>query len=248
MSPGGPPAVKGTVPPLFTKREAYSLYFLSIGFILFSVVLHFAVGGATETLFPKFKVEATPPPQIVTVQTMLHTPKPTPKPTPTPQPTPTPPPPKNTPAPVHIKLNVVKQVTTDNSTGPAEAAYTPPPAGNQQGVPTAVPTVAPATPAPTVAPPSGPITATDATFAYQAPLDYPQIAKDENIQGTAIVLVTIGVDGTLVSATIAESSGNASLDQAALKAARESRYQPYLVNGKPVEQQYKIVYEFKLDG
>lgn len=248
MSPGGPPAAKGTVPPLFTKREAYSLYFLSAAFILFSVVLHFAVGGATETLFPKFKVESTPPPQIVTVQTMLHTPKPTPKPTPTPQPTPTPPPPKNTPAPVHIKLNVVKQVTNDTSTGPSETAYTPPPAGNQQGVPTAVPTVAPATAAPTEAPPSGPITATEANFTYKATPDYPQIAQDQGIQGTAIVLVTIGVDGNLVSATIDRSSGNALLDQAALKAAHASRFHPYLVNGKPVEQQYTIVYEFTLGG
>jgi protein TonB len=147
---------------------------------------------------------------------------------------------------VHIKLNVVKQTTTDNSTGPAEAAYTPPPAGNEQGVPTAVPTVAPATPAPTEAPPSGPITATEAAFTLRVQPDYPQIAQDQGIQGTAIVLVTIGVDGTLVSATIDKSSGNALLDQAALKAAHESRFRPYLVNGKPVEQQYTIVYEFTL--
>jgi protein TonB len=149
---------------------------------------------------------------------------------------------------VHIKLNVVKQTTTDNSTGPAEAAYTPPPAGNEQGVPTAVPTVAPATPAPTEAPPSGPIEATDAAFISKPPLEYPQIAQDQNIQGTAIVLVTIGVDGSIVAESIAESSGNALLDESALKYVRECRFRPYEVNGKPVEQQYKIVVEYKLDS
>ena len=61
------------------------------------------------------------------------------------------------------------------------------------------------------------------------------------------MLVTIGADGALISATIAVSSGNANLDEAALKAARASLYTPYLANGVPSEQQYKIVYDFRLN-
>ena len=56
------------------------------------------------------------------------------------------------------------------------------------------------------------------------------------------------MDGSLVDASISQSSGNALLDQAALKYVHECRYRPYEVNGKPVQQQYKIIVEFKLDG
>ena len=87
----------------------------------------------------------------------------------------------------------------------------------------------------------------DSTFKYRAPLEYPEIAIQQNIEGTVVVLVTIGPDGSIISATIAVSSGNASLDEAALKAARACLYTPYLANGVPTEQQYKIVYDFRLN-
>jgi protein TonB len=112
------------------------------------------------------------------------------------------------------------------------------------------PSAAPATPEPqpSAAPtPNEPAVIKDGSFKYKAPLEYPEIAIQQNIEGTVIVLVTIGPDGTLVSATIAVSSGNASLDEAALKAARASLYTPYLANGVPTEQQYKIVYDFRLN-
>lgn len=235
------------MPPLFTKREKYYLTALSIGFIAISLIIHFAVGSVGESLIPHFKQEATPPPQKVTVQTLI---KPPPKPTPTPRPTPTPtppPPPKNTPPPVNLKLHVVQSHSNSNSGGPAEQAYTPPPVGNPNGVPTAVPTVAPTAPPATAPPtPSGPVEATDADFINRVQPDYPDMAKEENIQGDVTVRITIGTSGQVIAAVIQESSGNPLLDNAALKAARESTFKPPMVNGVPTQRDYLIIYTFSL--
>ncbi len=248
--PPGGTSPKGTQPPaLFTKRERYAVIGLSIFFIVASGVVHFVLGGASEKLFPHFKEEATPPPHVVTVMKFKPPPKPTPtpKPTTTPPPTPTPPPEKNTPPP--LKLHVIKS-HSEGGTGPAEQSYSPPPTGNPElGVPTAAATVA-ATAAPaTAAPPteSGPVTAVDADFVHKVTPEYPSIAKDQQIQGTAVVLVTIGPSGTVLSASIFQSSGNQLLDNAALAAARASSFRPPTVNGVAVTRQYKIEYAFQLD-
>jgi TonB family protein len=242
-SPSGTP-----LPPLFTKREAYALTILSIAFIIASTVVHFAVGAWAESVVPHFKQEATPPPQRVTVQTLI---KPPPKPTPTPRPTPTPTPPpplKNTPPPVSLKLHVVQTKSDTSGTGPAEQAYTPPPTGSENGIPSAVPTVAPATAAPTAPPaPVGPTQITDSEFIHQLQPDYPELAKQENIQGDVTVRVTIGPAGQVMAAIISSSSGNPLLDQAALKAARDSSYKAPMVNGVPAQRDYLIIYTFRLD-
>ena len=253
-TPGG--AARTGPPPLFTRREKYALSVLSIGFIVLSALTHFTLGAFGERMFPKFKEEATPPPQRVIVQTLLHTPKPTPKPTPTPRPTPTPPPVKNTPPPVNLKIHTIQSKSTSN-TGPVEQAYTPPPKGNENGVPTAMPSVEPtrtvATPPPTPAPTAKPTpvyapqTVVDARFTNKVTPEYPEIAKQQGIQGTCVVLVTIGPDGAVIGTKIGQSSGNPALDQAALTAARQSSYSPPEINGKPATETYKVVYTFSLD-
>jgi protein TonB len=232
-----------TPPPLFSKREKYSLALCSMAFVAFSVMVHMMAGSMGYGLLPKFKVEATPPPQIVI---FIPRAKHTPRPTPTPQPTPIPTPPKVTPPRLPVVHPPKNSARPESTAGPSEQRYSPPPT---PGVvtPSAPPVIPSAEPIASAAP-SGPSSEQPGTFRYKAPLDYPQIAIDQNIEGTVVVLVTIGPDGALLSASIAVSSGNASLDEAALKAARASRYTPYLVNGEPAEQQYKIVYEFKLNS
>jgi periplasmic protein TonB len=242
------PTGPSQLPPLFTKREKYYLTALSIIFIITSAVFHFVVGAWGESVVPHFREEATPPPQKVIVQTLI---KPPPKPTPTPRPTPTPtppPPPKNTPPPVNLKLHVVQSHSTDTSnTGPQEQAYTPPPVGSQNGVPSAVPTVA-ATAAATAPPaPAGPVTATDADFIRRVQPEYPELAQQENIQGDVTIRITIGPQGQVMTATISSSSGNPLLDNAALKAARDSTFKPPMVNGVPTQRDYLIIYTFRLD-
>lgn len=235
------------LPPLFTKREKYYLTALSIMFIITSAVVHFAIGAWGESVVPHFKEEATPPPQRVTVQTLI---KPPPKPTPTPPPTPTPTPPpplKNTPPPISLKLHVVQSHSGGVSNGPVEQAYTPPPVGNENGVPTAVPTVAPTAGPATAAPSTGPVELTDSEIINKVSPEYPQMARDENIQGDVTVRVTIGPQGQVVAAVISSSSGNPLLDAAALKAARETTYRAPTLNGVPTQRDYLVIYTFRMD-
>lgn len=84
----------------------------------------------------------------------------------------------------------------------------------------------------------------DARFITQRRPDYPEIAKQMGAQGTAVVLITIGPKGNVISAKISQSTGNAWLDQAALVAARGSTFQPPKIDGKPATETYRVVYEF----
>ncbi len=86
----------------------------------------------------------------------------------------------------------------------------------------------------------------DARFTHQVPPDYPAIAKDQGVQGTAVVFATIGPDGKVVSAHIDQSTGNKMLDSAALEAARASGFEPPIINGKPATETYRLVYSFSL--
>jgi protein TonB len=200
------------------------------------------VGSMGYSLMPHFTVQATPSPQTIII---IPGPKHTPKPTPTPHITPPPPPPKVTPPTVPVVHPPKNNTRDDHDVGPTEIPYVTP---STPGIVT--PITPPATPTaqPSVAPtPNGPIAIKDSTFKYKAPPDYPPIAIQQDIEGTVVVLVTIGPDGSLISATIDVSSGDASLDEAALNAARASLYTPYVANGVPTEQQYKIVYDFQLN-
>lgn len=230
-----------TPPPLFSKREKYSLAIFSFGFVAFSCVVHLLIGSAGESLMPRITVEQTPPPQKFY---LLPRPKHTPTPTPTPHTTPTPAPAKVMPQHLQAVHPPKYPPQPSRPVGPTEMPYTPPTPGVVE--PSAPPVAPSATPqaSPT---PSAPIVIRDGTFKYKAPLEYPEYEMQAQIEGTVIVLVTIGSDGTLLSASVATSSGNAHLDEAALDAARASRYTPYYIDGVAVEQQYKIVYEFKLD-
>jgi periplasmic protein TonB len=108
---------------------------------------------------------------------------------------------------------------------------------------TAPPTAA-ATPEPT--PIYEPAVVVDARFVSQAQPIYPEIPKSQGIQGTAIVLVTVGPQGNVISQSIGQSTGNKLLDAAALDAARASKFQAPEVDGHPATQTYRIVYTFAL--
>jgi TonB family protein len=231
-------------PPLFSRRDRYSIVLFSVSFIAFSAIVHTLVGGASSGLFPKFTVQPTPSPQIIILDS--PTPKPRISPTPTPRPTPPPPTPKVTAPPMRVHPPILAPSSTKTS-GPIERQFSPSPIATP--FVGAAGSSSPPTIQPTITQTSEPIsTATDSTFRYKAPVTYPEIPMQEGIGGIVVVLVTIGPDASLLDATIDESSGNAALDAAALVAARASLYTAPLRDGKPVTQQYKIVYEFNADG
>ena len=99
-----------------------------------------------------------------------------------------------------------------------------------------------------VAAPAGPVNASDrivdAKMSYAAAPEYPDIARDQGVRGTSVVFVTVDSHGSIVHMSIASSSGNVSLDRAALTAARSSQYLAPKVDGKPAMETYRVTYDF----
>jgi TonB family protein len=187
----------------------------------------------------KIKVKVpTPPP-----------PSPTPPPTPTPAPKSTPPPKKVEPKPQpKLKLNVVK-TTSNKASSSTEAAYNAPAKGSEEGAPAGVgnspgPPAAPAATAkPACANPNQ-----DATVTQPMSPDYPESAKSLGLGPvTVLVEVSVGPSGNLVDAKVYKSSNNMAIDQAALRAARQSSYAPKLVNCSPTTGDYIFRAEFNPD-
>ncbi len=58
--------------------------------------------------------------------------------------------------------------------------------------------------------------------------EYPDLLKDAGIEGTVQVYVFIDKDGQVQNAQVNNSSGNKSLDEAALKAAQQFEFTPAL--------------------
>ncbi len=78
----------------------------------------------------------------------------------------------------------------------------------------------------------------------QQPLSYPEVTRLASIQGSLFVRVLVNTAGKVLDAEIAQSSGNAALDQAALQAAPHNRFKPAVKDGKPVATKivYKVTY------
>lgn len=140
-------------------------------------------------------------------------------------------------------------------TAQADPAFDPSSA-TQAAVPDAVPTQEPVQAAAATAPPAAavpqatpiyePAVVVEARFISQIQPIYPEIAKSQGIQGTTVVLVTVGPSGNVISQSIGQSAGNRLLDNAALDAARASRFQAPEVDGHPATQTYRVVYTFTL--
>jgi TonB family protein len=78
--------------------------------------------------------------------------------------------------------------------------------------------------------------------------DYPDSARDLGLGPvTVLVVVTIGPTGSLVDAKIQQSSNNGAIDQAAIRAAKQSQYAPKLVNCAPTTGSYIFRAEFNPD-
>jgi len=62
---------------------------------------------------------------------------------------------------------------------------------------------------------------------------YPQMAKVAHIEGNVVLQATIAADGNVIA--VKSVSGHPILIQAALDAVRQWRYQPFLLNGQPIQ-------------
>jgi len=74
---------------------------------------------------------------------------------------------------------------------------------------------------------------------------YPEKARKEKIKGTVVLSLTVGADGLPHDIKVEKPLGHG-LDEKALEAVRQWRFQPALKDGKPVETQISVSVEFKL--
>ncbi len=75
---------------------------------------------------------------------------------------------------------------------------------------------------------------------------YPALARQAHVQGMVVLDADISKDGTVE--TLKVISGHPLLIQAALKAVKQWRYKPYVLNGKPVAVNTQIIVGFTLSG
>jgi TonB family protein len=73
---------------------------------------------------------------------------------------------------------------------------------------------------------------------------YPPIARAARVSGNVTVKVVVDEEGKVVAAQA--ESGNPLLQQAAVKAAREARFSPMMLDGKPVKVLGVLNYNFAL--
>lgn len=76
----------------------------------------------------------------------------------------------------------------------------------------------------------------------QAPID------NEHYEATAVVLVLIGADGTVMDTQVVESSGYADLDQAIERKVKTYRFRPGTINEKPAPMLVSITYNFVISN
>lgn len=75
---------------------------------------------------------------------------------------------------------------------------------------------------------------------------YPSRARRAGVEGSVTVHLRLSERGEVLAAGVARGSGSPLLDQAALAAARASRYEPALVGGQAVPSETEATYRFEL--
>lgn len=83
-------------------------------------------------------------------------------------------------------------------------------------------------------------------IAHKVPPAYPEEAKKQKIQGSVVIAGVIGKDG--VPFNLKVKDGPDALRQSALDAVRQWRWQPYLLNGDPIEVVTTVTVVYSLAG
>ncbi len=75
---------------------------------------------------------------------------------------------------------------------------------------------------------------------------YPEMARQAGIEGQVVIKALVEIDGSVISAEVLKSSGNQTLDAAAIKAAYRAKFTPAKQRDKPVRVPVSIPYRFTL--
>lgn len=88
---------------------------------------------------------------------------------------------------------------------------------------------------------------TIAELIHYATPRYPRKAEQAGQQGLVWIKALVGSDGSIRKAVVYKTSGTPSLDNAALKAAYDNKFNPAVQDGKPIAMWVTYKVEFKLD-
>jgi len=75
---------------------------------------------------------------------------------------------------------------------------------------------------------------------------YPEQARQQGIEGTVVLQLTVGADGLPGNVRVSRSSGHAALDEAAIAHVRQARFSPALKDGKAVPMAITFRVKFHL--
>ncbi len=73
---------------------------------------------------------------------------------------------------------------------------------------------------------------------------YPELARQQNIQGSVLLEVHIRADGSVEDVQVI--SGAPLLAQASVDAVKQWKFRPYLSNGRPLEMETQVTLDFRL--
>ena len=74
--------------------------------------------------------------------------------------------------------------------------------------------------------------------------EYPEAARQQNIQGAVVLEIHIGADGSVREVSVV--SGSPLLAQASTEAVKQWKFKPRVVNGHPAEMQTRVTFDFRL--
>jgi TonB family protein len=86
--------------------------------------------------------------------------------------------------------------------------------------------------------------AAEGSLLHRVEPQYPEDARQQQIQGAVVLEVQIGGDGVVQN--VQTISGPAELAQASMDAVKQWRFKPHLVDGRPMPMQTRITLNFRL--
>ncbi len=98
-----------------------------------------------------------------------------------------------------------------------------------------------------IAPPSGPVSSSHLRYVKAPPPPYPRAELMQGTQGSVLLRVLVGIDGSPLEVTIEKSSGNRNLDRSAREQVlKRWKFEPALQDGVAVQAYGLVPIDFKL--
>jgi TonB family protein len=88
--------------------------------------------------------------------------------------------------------------------------------------------------------------AAESSLIHRVEPDYPEAARDQQLQGAVVLDIHIGQDGVVEEVKLV--SGEPLLADAAVAAVKQWRFQPRSINGAPAEMQTRVTLNFRLSN